>query len=201
MFKNLLNLPHINYNSFIMNSSPSCWYSNRRYESHWSWNNIVCQWDNCRWVGTMISFITLTGCDLIIVGRVTVTIWHLVHVSGSRRSSDDAMTTRQIIRRAPISGILVCEWRASRLQWLVGRLGRHAVSDDRRKVHKGKEKHIAYYSWRLFLVRICCRSYHYCTFEMEKCDRHMADVPNIHLWFSIIENNNWLMKYYSTKII
>ncbi|KAE9530691.1 hypothetical protein AGLY_011153 [Aphis glycines] len=69
---------------------------------------------------TVISFITLTVNNLIIIGRVTVTFRHLVHVNGSRRSSDDAMTTRRIIRLAPISGVWVCEQGPSRLQWLVG---------------------------------------------------------------------------------
>lgn len=170
-----------------MNSSPSCWYSNGRYVSHWSWNNVIRQSNNFRWTWTVISLIALTSNDLIIISWVTITIGHLVHVSGGRRSSDDAMTTRRIIRRAPMSGVWVCVQGASRLQWLVDWLGRHALSDDRRKVHKGRARHFADYSWRLFLVRICCRSYHYCTVDTDECDRRMTDVPNIHLWFSAIK--------------
>lgn len=183
----MFNLPYIMYDSFIVNSSPSCWYSNWRHKSSWGWNNVIFQSDNCSWVRTVITFITLTVDSLIIIGRVTVTFRHLVHVSGSRRSSDDAMTTRWIIRRAPISGVWVCEQGPSRLQWLVGRFGRHAVSDDRHKVRKGRARHFSDYSWRLFLVRICCRSYHHCTVDMVEYDRRMTDVPNISLWFSIIE--------------
>lgn len=125
---------------------------------------------------------------MIIIGRVTVTVRHLVHVRGGRRSSDDAMTTRWIIRRTPIRGVWIREQWASRLQWLVGWLGRHALSDDRREVRKGKGRHFANYSWRLFLVRICFCRYHHCTVDdMEECDRRMTDVLNIHLWFSITE--------------
>lgn len=175
-----------------MNSSPSSWHSNRRYKSRWSWYSVICQGDNCSWVRTVISLIALTSYDLIIIGRVTVTIRQLVHVSGGRRSSDDAITTRLIIRRAPKSGVWVCEQGASRLQWLVDWFGRHAVSDDRHKVGKGRSRHFADYSWRLFLVRICCRSYHHCTVDMEKCDRHMTDVPNIHLWFSNVKKKKLL---------